>query len=209
MQDATLVCIDCGEVRKEKPKKINPECIACSGSGLNSNGKQCSPCLANGFPCTGTQCEVCDEWQFRTSSGDVCINGHGFEEGESVTSAPTLEAPAPPSPPAKTYGPPTPPTPPDYQSPNRKQAMRVCFNLTLKGPNDNRDVVVATLNSYLVEETGFGASVKNSVWLGPNSVDLLVEYTVHITEAYKVLLRHDLVADAEAKPAADIGTVLA
>lgn len=87
--------------------------------------------------------------------------------------------------------------------------MRVCFSITLKSASCDGDVVVATLNSYLVKETGFGASVTDSVWLGPNVVDLLVEYTVHITEAYKVLLRHELVADAVAKPAADLGAVLA
>lgn len=204
-EEGILLCIDCGELLKEAPEKINPECVACSGRGLNSKGNQCSPCMANGFPCTGTRCAVCAEWQFKTPSGEMCINGHGAAPSKT----PPLEVPAPPAPPAKTYGPPTPPPPPDYRPSCSKRTMRVCFSITLKSASCDGDVVVATLNSYLVKETGFGASVTDSVWLGSNVVDLLVEYTVHITEAYKVLLRHELVADAAAKPAADLGAVLA
>lgn len=89
--------------------------------------------------------------------------------------------------------------------------MQVCFRVTLtpqvklEEPRD-KDVVVAALNSYLVEQTEFGATVSKSVWVGDRVVDLLVEYTVHITVAFQTITAYDFVAKAEAKPPAELGT---
>ncbi len=128
------------------------------------------------------------------------------ETFEEMVEEKPLVVPVPPPPPAKTYSPPQPPPPPDYQPHNNKPTHRVCFSAQLDKSREET-VVVEELNRYLVGETGFGARVTDGARLGNGGIDLKVEYTVHITEAYEVLLDHPWVVDLAAKPAADFGEI--
>lgn len=112
------------------------------------------------------------------------------------------EAPANPSPAPKTYGSPPPPPPP----PSSQAVSTICFSVALNAEVEE-SVVQDTLNRYLVEQTEFGARVVSAHALGQNDYDLLIEYTVHVTDPFKAILQHAWVNDAELKPAADLGKV--
>jgi hypothetical protein len=74
-------------------------------------------------------------------------------------------------------------------------------------PNRNleKGVVTETLHRYVVSETQFGANVRDAAHLHGSWWDLLVDYSVHLTRVYEVLLSHEWVVDGLAKPAAQFG----
>jgi hypothetical protein len=157
----------------------------------------------------------CEHGEAVTKMGDgvsllVCVGcGQLLDEKPLPPLLPSkLAALLPPRPPAKIYTPPV--TSTGYTPPmNGKPIRRVCFSVHLHDSADDA-VVVDRLNSYLVEQTGFGASVVGGEKLGRRDgrwFDLVVNYSIHITEAYAKLLEHEWVLDAEAKPAADVGVV--
>ena len=149
--------------------------------------------------------------------GEMKKNGKEFictDCGEAWTETPIqrseIEAPAPPEIPATEYMRPPPPAPSTYNKHKDKPMMRVCFSARLADSADE-SLVVTELNRYLVEQTGFAATVVGGERLGRRDgrwFDLVVNYSMHITEVYAKVLEHEWVLDAEAKPAADVGVVM-
>ena len=132
-----------------------------------------------------------------------------FYEGDSqeelpLPAPPVLEEPVPPKPMGKTYG--DVPTAPNATT--QPNSSRCCIAVRLNdlvNLNIAKAVVIETLHRYVVEETRFGACVKDATPLNDGWWDLLVEYSVHIAQVYEALLKHEWTSDGVAKPAADFG----
>jgi len=69
-------------------------------------------------------------------------------------------------------------------------------------------VVTEQLNSYVVSETHFEATVKEVKQLEAGWWDVLVDYRIHLTKVYEAVLQHEMVQDGFVKPAADFGQVV-
>ena len=200
---------------------VDPECKACAGTGRSSSGRQCEPCQKNGpaVPPMGVQMQEAWNRKFPDDTKPI---------------PPPPKRPPPPAPKTKRKPPPPPakakkaPPPPKKEKPlppatvgktysgqkHPKSAPggykhRVCFRLDLTGADaDNVDEVVTdTLNNYLVQQTEFGACVKETTRLGPGHFDAMVHYSIHITKAFAALKEHAWVRGIEAIPAADFGRV--
>jgi len=210
-----------GPVSKDSsgpPRIIDPNCVACGGTGENSKGWQCEPCSKNGKPIPSMGEQLQEAWDEK------------LEELPPKPKPPPPKAKKRPPPPKAKKKPPPPkskkkPSPPAKRLPSETTVgrtydgedhpkttkaahkHRVCFHLELDCENENKAVVVDTLNNYLVEETEFGACVQDGVRLGEGLFDVLVDYSIHITKAFALLKAHAWVVEAKAKPAADFGKI--
>ena len=215
------------------PSMIDPDCTACSGTGVSTKGNQCAPCSKNGVRVKARP--------NRDLPGDATM----IMDGKHVAGpAPTVpppppskrppppppskgkKRPPPPPPPSRKRPPPPPPkkrvggkakkkpppdTPPTSSkagaTPPRLRApvfFAVCIQVRLDSSYDE-SVVVEELNRYVEQRTGFGAKVEEAKRLGEEVFDLRVHYAVHMTEVFDAIEAHEWVKAAQARPVQDLG----